>query len=444
MATSKSVERSPIYQRPVELLQELIRFKTVNPPGDETACVNYIRDLLDTAGIETHVEAKTPERPNLIARLPGEGSAPPLLLQGHVDVVGVDNQPWRFPPFEAQIAEGFIWGRGALDMKGGVAMMVAAMLRAKAEALRPAGDVILAVLADEEGGSQSGAAFLVEEHPQYFAGVRYAIGEFGGFTLDVGGLTTYPIQVAERQVCRIGIKVHGRGVHGALAVRSGTMARAARILQRLDQERLPAHIPPTTRQMLEKVIENAPEPAAALMARLLDPAKVDQTLDAMGPLGRAFEPVFHNTANCTFVKGDLNQVELELACFILPGLTVDDFLAELKVMAGEETEITISHSGPPGQAEPDMGLFDTLAGILREADPGGLPIPYILPAISDGRHFAQLGIQNYGFIPMKLPAGFDFLATIHAADERIPVDALPFGADALYQLLRRYGNVPLS
>jgi len=238
--------------------------------------------------------------------------------------------------------------------------------------------------------------------------------------------------------------VLGRGVHGALAVRSGTMGRTARILQRLDQERLPVHIPLITRLMLEQVIEHAPEPVAGLMTQLLDPSKVDQTLDAMGPLGLAFDPLFHNTANCTFVKGNLSQVELDVAGFILPGLTVDEFLAELGAMAGEETEISIVHLGPPGQSEPDMGLFDTLADILREADPGCIPVPYILPAISDGRHFAQIGIQNYGFIPMKLPAGFDFLATLHAADERIPVDTVPFGAEAIYQLLRRYGNGPLS
>src|SRR5262249_38600407 len=157
-----------IYQRPAELLQHLIRFDTTNPPGNEAACIAYVNSLLNEAGVQTTILAKDPARPNLIARLKGTRSAPPLLLYGHVDLVTTASQQWTNPPFEAKEADGYIWGRGALDMKGGVAMMLAAFLRAKAENLSLPGDVLLALVSDEEQGGDYGARFLVEQYPTLF------------------------------------------------------------------------------------------------------------------------------------------------------------------------------------------------------------------------------------------------------------------------------------
>src|SRR5262245_34002259 len=171
-----------IYQRPTELLQNLIRFDTTNPPGNEAACIAYIRDLLAEMGIESQTYAKDPNRPNLMARLKGTGNAPPLLLYGHVDVVPTAGQQWDHPPFNAKIADGFIWGRGALDMKHGVAMLLSAFMRAKAEGLSLPGDLIFLALSDEEAGADYGAKFMVEQHPDTLKGIRYALGEFGGFS----------------------------------------------------------------------------------------------------------------------------------------------------------------------------------------------------------------------------------------------------------------------
>ena len=172
---------------PVELLRELIRFDTTNPPGREAAAVAHVDAVLRAAGISTRLLESAPGRPNLVARLPGRGVAPPLLMQAHVDVVPADPAGWTHPPFDATVADGFVWGRGALDMKSGLAMMVTALVRAVAAGFTPPGDVILAVLADEEAGGDHGARFLVDKHPELFAGVRYALGEFGGFTLDIAG-----------------------------------------------------------------------------------------------------------------------------------------------------------------------------------------------------------------------------------------------------------------
>jgi len=178
---------------PVELLQQLLRFDTTNPPGNEAECIRFIRRLLEDAGCEVELYAKDPSRPNLVARLRGRGNRAPLLLQGHVDVVTTTAQDWTHPPFGGELVDGWVWGRGALDMKGGVAMMVSAFLRAAADGAELPGDVVLAVLADEEAGGDYGARFLVEEHAHLFEGVEYSLGEFGGFTLEIAGRSIYPI-----------------------------------------------------------------------------------------------------------------------------------------------------------------------------------------------------------------------------------------------------------
>jgi acetylornithine deacetylase/succinyl-diaminopimelate desuccinylase-like protein len=242
-----------IYQQPVELLQRLIQFNTTNPPGDEVECVGYIRELLIEAGIESQIIAKSPQRPNLVARLPGRGKAAPLLLYGHVDVVTTAHQQWKVPPFEGKLADGYVWGRGALDMKGGVAMMLAAFLRAKAEGLELPGDVILTIVSDEEAGGNFGAKYLVEEHSEKFHGVRYAIGEFGAFTMVAGKRRFYPIQVAEKQMCWMKATHHGAGGHGSLPVRDGAMAKLACMLDNINKRRLPVHITSVAHIMLSSM-----------------------------------------------------------------------------------------------------------------------------------------------------------------------------------------------
>ncbi|MCX6100572.1 MAG: M20/M25/M40 family metallo-hydrolase, partial [Candidatus Bipolaricaulota bacterium] len=174
-------------ERPIELLQKLIRFDTSNPPGNEGPCIDFVDGLMREAGLIAERAAKDPGRPNLIARLPGDGRASALLFYGHIDVVPANAAEWRCPPFAGTIADGCVWGRGALDMKGGVAMMLSAFLRAAHEHVVPAGDVVLALVVDEESGGDCGARYLVDERPDLFRGVRYAIGEFGGFPLRIRG-----------------------------------------------------------------------------------------------------------------------------------------------------------------------------------------------------------------------------------------------------------------
>ncbi len=240
----------PIYERTAEILQTLIRFDTTNPPGNEAACIAYIDGLLTEAGLQTTLLAKDPQRSNLVARLKGSGDAPALVLQGHVDVVTTANQKWTHPPFEGKVIDGWLWGRGALDMKGDVTMMLAAVLRAKAEGLVPAGDIILTIMADEEAGSDYGARFLTEQHPEQFEGAAYAIGEGGGSSQTIFGQRYYLIAVAEKQVCWMRAALNGPGGHGSTPLRGGAMAKLGRLLSTLDANRLPVHVTPVAERMI--------------------------------------------------------------------------------------------------------------------------------------------------------------------------------------------------
>ena len=440
---SALVGNQNIYQRPTEILQNLIRFDTTNPPGNEAECLVYINSLLTNAGFETTILARTPNRTNLITRLKGQGNAPPFMLYGHVDVVTTAGQVWTHPPFEAKLVDGCVWGRGALDMKGAIAMMLSAFLRAKAEGLSPAGDIVLAILSDEEAGGDYGAKFLVENHSQLFKGIRYAIGEFGGARIHLRGKKLYPIMVAEKQICWMKATVRGPGGHGSFPMRGGAMARLARLIQHLEQRRLPVHITPVARQMIESMASAFLFPTSLILRQLLNPTLTDTLLKLLGTTAKGLEPMLHNTVNATIVRGGEkvnvipSEIVLELDGRLLPGFRPDDMMAELRRIVGEDVELELVRHDP-GPAEPDMGLFEMLAGILREADPGAHPFPTLLPGVTDGRHFSKLGIQTYGFTPMNASEGLDLLQLAHAANERIPVESLDFGAHAIFKALQLY------
>jgi len=436
---------TPRPPEPVELLRRLVRFDTTNPPGHTSECIAFLDGLLREAGVGTRILSRSPERPNLVARLPGDGTAPPLLLHGHVDVVTTEGQEWTHPPFEGRMENGFLWGRGALDMKGGLAMLLVAFLRAATSGTRLPGDLILAVLSDEETGGDHGAGFLVEEHPGLFEGVRHALGEFGGFSLEVGGLRFYPIQVAEKQICWIRATVRGPAGHGSMPVRGGAMARLARLLRRIDRTRLPGHVTPVVRLMLRAMASELGGLRGLILRLLAMPPLTDPLLGLLGDRGRIFDPLLHNTVSPTVVHASdrINVipagVTVELDGRLLPGQRADDLLAEHRHLLGEGVELELLRHDP-GPAEPDMALFGTLAGTLGDFDPAGIPVPLLLNGSTDGRHFARLGIQTYGFLPMILPADFDFTRTIHAADERIPVRALEFGTEVISEALHRVGR----
>ena len=436
--------------QPGEILQSLIRFDTTNPPGDEAACIGYIRDLLTQHNIPSQlvIEPVT-KRSNLVARIKGRGDAKPLMLYGHADVVTTEHQQWQRPPFSGDLADGYIWGRGALDMKGGLAMMLSAVLGAATAQTELSGDVLFVVVSDEESGGTHGAKFLVEQHPDLFTNVGAALCEFGGFTQYVGGKRFYPIQVAEKIPCKLRAVIHGRGGHSAMYIPGNTMALLGTFLTRLNHHLLPIHITDTVRQFISGIANQQSPTLRFALRGLLNPRLTDQVMrvaSRVQPQITDLVPMLRNTVNATIVQAGLaknvvpEEAVVDLDARLMPGFTPDQLLSELRAAIGMnesvEYEITKWEAIPTTMV--DAAIYRLLAEVIKRADPVGTPLPLLLNGSTDGRHFAKLGIQSYGFTPMKLPPDFSFLQTIHAANERIPVDALNFGVACLFDVLQSY------
>ncbi|MET9853389.1 M20/M25/M40 family metallo-hydrolase [Streptomyces sp. NPDC006450] len=433
---------------PIPLLQQMIRFRGVNPPGNEGPCVRYVADIMRAAGADVQLLGSDPERPNLVARIPGAGLAPPLLLHAHADVVPTDGQQWTHPPFEGNIIDGHVWGRGAIDMLGSLAMMISSLERLRAEGAAPAGDVVLAVSPDEEAGSRVGAGYLTREHRELFDGVAYGIGEDGGAVLSCLSRRVHPIVVAEKRACWMRLTVRGRGGHASRQGWSGTsMSKLAALLRRLEEGRLPTHVTPALDRMLAELASAAEEPLAGRLRELRDPeGKATIPYDLLPEADAVYlDSVLRNTVNATIVRTPekINMLPSEFSVDfdgrILPGgWTVEDFRTELRELIGPDGDLELLLEGDPMPPPVFGGFFEEIAAVMRDADPEGLPLPMITPASTDARLFAGLGIACYGWVPMLLPAGSRYQDAMHAADERVPVDAVRFGADRFHDLLLRY------
>jgi acetylornithine deacetylase/succinyl-diaminopimelate desuccinylase-like protein len=426
-----------IVDQAVGRLQQLLRIDTTNPPGNEAAAAELLAGLLRDEGFEPVVIEGAPGRPSVVARLGGRGERGPLLLQGHTDVVPAEAGEWSRPPFSGDLADGCVWGRGALDMKGTVIMQLTALALAKRAGLRPGGDVIFCAVPDEEAGGFVGAGFLVDEHPDLVR-AEVALGEVGGFTLFVGDRRFYPIQVTEKVGCRVDITVRGRSGHGSQPIRDGAMAKAGHVLQRLTGRRLPTHVTPIAEAFVRALGEAQP----ALLG-LLDPDRIDGVLAELGPQARMYEAILHNTATPTIVQGGFKSnvipgsVTIQVDGRLLPGQSVEEFIAEVRALIGDDAEI--EHRYLPSHTEaPIDAFYRSLAGVIEELDSGATAVPYLLSAVTDARHFARLGIPTYGFAPVRLTPEMPFWELFHSADERIPVDGLDFGIRALYRVIERY------
>lgn len=432
------------HEAPVELLRDLIRFDTTNPPGNEGPCIEWIAQLCSAYDIEYDTYASEPDRPVLHATIPG-GEAPPLLLYGHVDVVAAEGD-WTHPPFEAVLEDGYLWGRGALDMKAGVSMFLASFLRAASEEIDLAGDLELMIVPDEEAGGDVGMGFMVEEHPEVFAETEYALGEFGGFPMKIADQRFFPIQVNEKQICWLEATIHGDGGHGSLPRRDDATARMARFIDRLDRNRLPVHITPAVEEMVDRIAAEISQPKRLLLRSLMQPQLTNRVLDIMGEDGRTFDALTHNVVNETIIRGGTKEnvvpetVSVTLDCRMVPGEAPADVIAEIESTVGdvaEHVDFEVQRFDP-GPAEADLGLFDTLAAVLEATDEDAVGLPYLLPASSDARHLTHVDVQSYGFTPMNLPDDFDFMSLVHAPDERIPPDCVEWGTDRVFEAIQKY------
>lgn len=430
-------------RRVLPLLQDLLRFDTSNPPGNERACLEYIASLLDEAGIAHRFLSTEAERPNLVARIPGRGTGPPLLLYGHVDVVPATPAEWTHPPFSGVVADGYVWGRGAIDMKGGVAMMTAAVIDVATGDTPPPSDVVLMLTSDEEAGSRTGMRFLVEQHPDEFAGVRHAISEVGGMTTWVDDRRIIPVQVAEKQRCVIRATVRGAGGHAAAGVRRTASGKLGRLLSALDERRLPVHITPVVRVVVSAIARAVSRRTRAYLERLLADGQTDEALGALGSLGATLQPLLRNTATATGLGGGVasnvvpTELHVDLDGRVLPGYAPEDLVAELEALAPGLATYEIRHVEPATSNARDLTLLPLLADVLARHDPEAVAVPWMLSGYTDARYVSKLGIQTYGYLPMRWPQEIT-LALMHAADERVPVEGMEMGVDCLVDVITHY------
>lgn len=432
----------------VTLAQKLIQFDTTNGVKPEKDCILFIKEILDEAGMETWLISNDEERPNLFAKLPAKNpdpAIPPFVMYGHIDVVPTDDQVWEKDPFAGIIEDGYLWGRGAIDMKGEHGMMLDALLKiikeTKEGSLDLPFDIYYIAVSDEEGMSDYGMKYLVENHPEQFEGMKYAIGEIGGFSLKIMGKKLYPIQIGEKQVAEIKITAKGEGGHASMKHSGTAMERLAEAIAKLSKKRLPVRIAPSVRYMLEEMSKSFGGVIGLGIKLLLKPALTDKLLDLLGTAGNLFDPLMHNSLNVTIVGGGsaVNVIPSSVWCKcdlrMVPECTIDEAIADIKAVIGNDFEIEVLNYDE-GMKGVDLTLYKSMAEAIKKADPNGYPVPFVLQAVTDARFLARAGVQSYGFTPMDLPEDYDFTDLSHNANERVPVDALTFGAKAILDYIK--------
>lgn len=427
----------------VSLAQKLIQFDTTNGEKPERECIEFIKGLLDDAGLETSLVSRDEQRPNLIAKYPSSNpdpSIPPFVMYGHVDVVPVADQEWEKDPFAGIIEDGYLWGRGAIDMKGEHGMMLDALLNIVAEKKEFPFDIIYMAVSDEEGMSDYGMKYLVENHPEIFERMKYAMGEIGGFSLKIMGKKLYPIQIGEKQVAEIKITAKGEGGHASMKHSGTAMERLAEAIAKLSKNRLPVRIAPSVRYMLEEMSKSFGGVIGMGIKLLLKPALTDKLLDLLGTAGNLFDPLMHNSLNVTVVGGGsaVNVIPSSVWCKcdlrMVPECTMDEAISDIKALIGDDFEIEVLNYDE-GMAGVDLKLYESMAAAIKKADPSGYPVPFVLQAVTDARFMARARVQSYGFTPMNLPEDYDFTDLSHNANERVPIDALTFGAKVIYDYI---------
>ncbi len=435
------------------LLQQLLRIDTTNPPGDEIKAARALGKSLEDDGIEVELIESAPGRGNLICRLEGQGAnrEPPLLLMGHLDVVPAgDLSLWTHPPFSGELADGMIWGRGAVDMKNMVAMsaMMMKVLARREVPLRR--DVILAAVADEEAGCRFGSRFLVEEHPDKVR-AGFALGEVGGFPVSVGTAKLCLVQTAEKGMCWLRVRAKGQSGHGSMPTADNAVVRLCKALGRIGTHRLPQHNTPVVESFIRTVAGLLPPPNRWVLPRILtkqiSPLILDKVITDQGQ-ARNFNALLHNTACPTVLRaGQATNVipdvaEAKLDGRLLPGQTAQDLIAELKDVAGDEgltfeviteAEATVNHP-------PDSPLWDCITQAVSRADSTLNVVPYMIPGFTDAKYFSQLGARCYGFSPVYMDPFSDlkFSELFHGIDERIPEDGYHWGLGVLWEVVESF------
>ena len=454
------------HERLVETLRDLIRIPSMNPPdppGPERDAADHLAAILEDAGLVATVYEPVAGRGSVVARLHGDGTGgEPLLLLSHLDVVPAPPDGWTHDPFAADVADGYVYGRGAVDMKDLVAMEVE-VVRLLAERARRAGrdpaddpvpglrrDVLFACTADEEAGGLAGAGWLVDNHPEHLRAAG-AINESGGVSLDLRGTRLYPIQVAEKGYVVFRIVIAGTWGHGSMPREDNAALLAAQAISRLSAPSAP-RLTPVMRTFFVAAAD-AVEPETARLLRALasdDPRRAETALDRLcAPVyARAARALLRDTISVGIVRAGIKynvipgEATIEIDCRVLPGVTADAMEAQVRERLGPDlasrSRIERTIAADPVVA-PDSGpLYDVLVRSIRDHDPDGVPVPVMAPFATDAKHLVRIGVPAYGFSPLRLDPDEAYLARYHGVDERVSLDALRWGLPVLYDAVVRF------
>jgi acetylornithine deacetylase/succinyl-diaminopimelate desuccinylase-like protein len=426
------------------ICSDLIKIDTSNRgdhsgPGERQAA-EHVAILLAEVGLEPAILESHPGRASLVTRIEGEDSSrPALLIHGHLDVVPADPADWAVHPFSGDITADDmtgpqVWGRGAVDMKDMDAMILAVVRQRLREGRRPARDVVLAFLADEEAGGVWGARWLTDNHPDLFEGVTEAIGEVGGFSATIGGQRHYLVQTAEKGMAWLRLTLRGAAGHGSMLNPANVVTELAETVARIGRHEWPTRLTPAAQEFLAAAAEALGIEAGPDLPR--------QVLEKLGPLVRMIGATVSNTANPTVLNAGYKvNVIPGLASADIDGRFVpgygDEFLAEIDTLLGAGVQREFIHHDIAVETGFDGALCDAMTAAILAADPGAKVVPYCLSGGTDAKSFSRMGIRCFGFAPLRLPADLDFFGMFHGVDERVPVDALQFGVRVLDDFLDR-------
>jgi acetylornithine deacetylase/succinyl-diaminopimelate desuccinylase-like protein len=430
----------------VAIVSRLIRFDTTNTGEPDTTegeaeCAHWVAQQLEEAGYQTeYLESGAPGRGNVFARLPGaDRSRGALLIHGHLDVVPAEAADWSVHPFSGAVEDGHVWGRGAIDMKDMVGMMIAVARHFREAAITPPRDLVFAFVADEEAGGRYGAHWLVDNRPDLFDGVTEAIGEVGGFSLTVprhdgGQRRLYLIETAEKGLCWMRLTARGRAGHGSMVHDDNAVTAVAEAVARLGRHQFPLVLADPVPAFLAAVAEET--------GYTFDPDSPDLegAIAKLGPMARLLGATLRDTANPTMLKAGYKAnvipatAEAVLDCRVLPGRQ-EAFEAEIDELIGPDVTRQWISALPSYETSFDGDLVEAMNAALLAVDPDARTVPYMLSGGTDAKAFARLGIRCFGFIPLRLPPELDFAALFHGVDERVPVDALKFGTEVLEHFL---------
>jgi acetylornithine deacetylase/succinyl-diaminopimelate desuccinylase-like protein len=436
---STNIEKDSLDET-ARIARDLIRFDTSNfgsgKSNGETEAAEYVAAYLENLGLTPTLFDAAPRRTSVVTRIAGRDSTKPaLVVHGHLDVVPADAENWSVDPFEGVVKDGMLWGRGAVDMKNMDAMILTSLSDILGSGEQPERDLVVGFFADEENGGAFGSHYLVNEHPELFAGATEAISEVGGYSVDLNGKSAYLVQTAEKAMLWIQLIARGPAGHGSLMHPQNAVTRLAEAVARLGRHEWPLRLTRTTDELLTKV--------AAILETDITKVGHEQVAIATGNSSKFILATLRTTANPTVLTaGYKHNVVPDRASALIDVRTAPGdeaaTLAAIAEIVGPDIEIVVSHQDIGLETTLDGDLADHMTLSLLRFDPGAHVLPYMLSGGTDNKALAKLGIRGFGFAPLKLPRDFDFPSMFHGVDERVPLDALVFGRAVLTDLLRTY------